>query len=82
MGLTYPKPDVLYQILFGPYRGLVPLTPIVVIAALGGWRMWKERFARPEVMVGGSIVAFYVLFNASYYFWWEDRHSARGTWCP
>ena len=69
MGLTFPKPAVLYEIILGLYRGLVPLSPVVLVAAVGAWRMWKEGSARLELMVGGSIVAFYFLFNASYVFW-------------
>jgi hypothetical protein len=69
MGLTYPHPDRLLKILFGGSRGLLLASPVLVAAPFGLWRLWKEkRFAVPT-FVAAAIVAYYFLFNASFYWW-------------
>src|ERR1700730_15326381 len=69
MGLTYPKPAVLYQILFGLYRGLLPLSPVLILGGIGIYRMWAKGAYRLEAILCGSIVVFLLLFNASYFYW-------------
>jgi hypothetical protein len=69
MGLTYPHPDRLLKILFGCSRGLLIASPVLVAAPLGLWWLWKQkRFALPA-LVAAAIVAYYFLFNASFYWW-------------
>lgn len=68
-GLTYPKVSVLTAILFGSYRGLLPLSPVLVLSVVGFKRMWETSDLRPEVVTLASIIAAYLLMNASYTFW-------------
>lgn len=69
MGLTYPKPSVLVEILFGQFRGLLPLSPVLVLFVPGITRMWKRSELRREVVLCVAIVGTYLLLNASYYQW-------------
>ncbi len=69
MGLTYPHPDRLLKILFGCSRGLVFASPVLVAAPLGLWWLWKGRTHRAASLVVAGIVAYYFLFNASFYWW-------------
>nr|MBA2564832.1 hypothetical protein [Gemmatimonadota bacterium] len=39
LGLTYPRPAVLLEILFGVYRGLLPLSPVFLLVPAGALRM-------------------------------------------
>src|SRR5579862_3464960 len=69
LGLTYPHPDRLLKLLFGCARGLFFASPVLVAAPAGLWWLWKdERFSRPALAAAG-IVAYYFLFNASFYWW-------------
>ena len=41
----------------------------LVAACLGLWWLWKEKAHRAPAMVAAAIVAYYFLFNASFYWW-------------
>lgn len=67
LGLTYPHLDRLLKILFGCSRGLFFASPVMLAAVAGLWMMRKQF--RPAAWVTGAIVAYYFLFNASFYWW-------------
>lgn len=69
LGLTYPHPDRLLKILFGCSRGLLFASPVLVAAPCGLWRLWKGKTDRAAALVVAGIVAYYFLFNASFYWW-------------
>ena len=69
-GIGTPTRERLGFILFGEYRGLLPLAPALAVAPLG----WLLLFAvnpraRAGVAVAAFIAIFYVLLNASYTYW-------------
>ena len=71
-GIHAPDPRVLLELLFGAYRGLFYLAPVLLLAA---WGLAAEVLQRtcPErrkvALAGAAIVAFYLLLNAGYYMW-------------
>jgi len=67
MGLTYPHPDRLLKILFGCSRGLFFASPVLLAAVIGLWKLRKEF--RSPALVATAIIAYYFLFNASFYWW-------------
>jgi len=69
MGLTYPHPDRLLKILFGCSRGLFFAAPVLLAAPCGLWRLWKEKTYSAAALAAATIVAYYLLFNASFYWW-------------
>src|SRR6202158_3190461 len=69
LGLTYPHPDRLLQILFGCSRGLFFASPVLVAAPVGLWWLWREKAYRAAAAAAVAIVAYYFLFNASFYWW-------------
>ena len=69
LGFTYPKLPVLVEIIFGGFRGLLPLSPVFVLSPLGFRRMWVGKVLRPELILCAAIVSSYLLLNASYVFW-------------
>jgi hypothetical protein len=69
MGLTYPHPDRLLKILFGGSRGLFFASPVLLVAPVGLWRLWKGRRFSGAALVAAGIVAYYFLFNSSFYWW-------------
>lgn len=78
-GVGAPKLDVLAQLLFGSYRGLFYLSPVLLLAAWGlGVRLFSEPalvasqappLRRADLLVAIAIVAYYLLLNAGYYMW-------------
>lgn len=75
-GLTSPSPTVAWEVLFGLHRGLLPLSPILVLVPIGWGMMWKRPELRALVMVSLGVAACFVLLNASYFYW--DGGSSTG----
>ncbi|HTJ58589.1 MAG TPA: hypothetical protein VL418_13595 [Devosiaceae bacterium] len=69
-GVTWPNPLVLLQLLFGTYRGLLPLSPILLFVPAGLLVMAKTRgrLTGPAVVIA-LIVIVQFWINASYYYW-------------
>jgi len=67
MGLTYPHPDRLLKLLFGCSRGLFFASPVMAGAVAGLWLLRKQH--RGPAIVAVAIVVYYLLFNASFYWW-------------
>jgi hypothetical protein len=68
-GVTFPKRTVLQEILLGQFRGLLPLAPVLALAPFGLLQLWRSRTNRPAALAAASIAIYYLLFNASYYYW-------------
>jgi hypothetical protein len=68
-GISYPTWYALREILVGSYRGLLPLAPLVAIMPIGLFVLAKTPARRRPVIVAVAIAAFYLLLNASYYYW-------------
>jgi hypothetical protein len=69
LGLTYPHPDRLLKLLFGCSRGLFFASPILLAGPVGLWRISKEKRWSASAFVASITVAYYFLFNASFYWW-------------
>jgi hypothetical protein len=64
-GVNVPRLLRLRRILFGDYRGLLPLAPVLAVAPIG-WLLVRRRLAA----VAAAIIAiYYILLNASYAYW-------------
>jgi hypothetical protein len=68
-GITYPAWWRIREILVGSYRGLLPLSPLVAVAPIGLVMLARTPAHRRQVLAAGAVVAFYLLLNASYYYW-------------
>jgi MFS family permease len=82
-GVTLPKMIRLRRILFGDYRGLLPLAPTLAVAPFGLALLLlpnrKPKSAgvsadmlarrRPAALVAAAIAVYFVLLNASYAYW-------------
>jgi hypothetical protein len=69
-GVTYPKPEVVLELVYGRFRGLLPYSPVLVLAVAGFFRNPHRR----ERLAAVSVVVYYFLFVASYE-WWEGGSS-------
>ena len=67
-GVTAPDAEVVWALLFGWYRGLLPLAPVLALAPVGGVLLWRQG-ERLTVAVAGLVAVYYVGMNASYFYW-------------
>jgi hypothetical protein len=63
-GIGVPHAFGITQVFAGS-RGLLVVTPVVVLAAFGLWRLGLAH--RPEALVAGSVTALFVLANCGYF---------------
>lgn len=82
-GLTYPHIEVLVQLLIGRRRGLLPYSPVLLLALAGfalglaggsQARGGQRREARRELVTALAVVVYYLLFVSSYA-WWQGGAS-------
>lgn len=67
-GFTYPHLDALYDLTFGSYRGLLYMSPFLLLAIPGAVFMWR-RALRSEVAVCGMVSITFVLALSAYWGW-------------
>ena len=86
MGITLPSLKKLYAITFSPYRGIFITSPVLILTIPGFYYFFQEvnrvgkSFRSPDFSAGINLKdEFYVcllstvgflVFNASYTFWW------------
>jgi hypothetical protein len=68
-GITRPSLHVIYEVLIGPYRGLLPLAPAFFMAPLGLAWLARARDRRWPILIAAAIALAYILLNVSYHFW-------------
>ena len=68
-GLTYPHPNVLYEITVGPRRGLLYLTPILILGIYGLIRLIRATATRDLGVMAAALIVTVFLYNASYFYW-------------
>jgi len=64
-GVDLPRMIRLRRILFGEYRGLLPLAPILALAPIG-FLFIQRRLVAAAAFI---IAVYYILLNASYSYW-------------
>lgn len=67
----FAAPDwgVLSELLFRPYRGLFPFTPVLALSGYGLVRMLAERRRRAEAVLFGAIFLLFLLMNSAFNGW-------------
>jgi hypothetical protein len=68
-GIGTPSLHVMYEVLFGAYRGLLPLAPLVAFAPIGLVLLTRIAARRRPVFAAQLIAVFYFLLNVSYTYW-------------
>lgn len=69
LGITLPDPVVLLKIIFGFKRGLLWLSPVLVLVPIGFWLALRHRKWIPELVLSFAVILYYFLLNASYHYW-------------
>jgi len=67
-GITYPRLSTIGELLFGSYRGLLPISPLMGIVPLG-LILLARRGRTAVALVAGGTGVYYLLLNASYFYW-------------
>lgn|GEM_PF-3115538 len=66
-GIGVPNLNVAGEVLFGAYRGLLPVAPIVVLVPISLWACWQSN---PGVSVTcGIVMLWYIALNSGYIYW-------------
>ncbi|MFV8750389.1 hypothetical protein ACNOYE_07545 [Nannocystaceae bacterium ST9] len=75
-GIGAPDLGVLIQLLFGSYRGLFYLAPVLLLAAWGlGVALVRaptrsnQALTRGDFLLALALITYYLLLNAGYYMW-------------
>lgn len=68
-GIGWPKLSTMYEILFGTFRGLLPLAPILAFAPMGIVVMLLGSDTRNAAIVITAVAVCVILINAGYYYW-------------
>jgi hypothetical protein len=68
MGVSWPSPSVLYKILLGRYRGIVWVSPLMLVAPLAFVAAFR-RLQQPEAWVLLLVPAAYLAINGGYVYW-------------
>lgn len=68
-GITYPQWWRIRELLVGSYRGLLPLAPIIAATPVGLVLLGRTRAGRRPAVAAALITLFYLLLNASYFYW-------------
>jgi hypothetical protein len=74
-GVSVPDPVVLGELLFGHYRGLLPMAPVLLVVPFGLVAMWKAGRRGLTAVVAGTVLS-YLLINSGYHYW--DGGSSTG----
>ena len=68
-GVNLPSLHVASEILFGSYRGLLPLSPVLAITPIGFWFLLRDPRTRVSSAVGLFVALYYFLLTAGYAYW-------------
>ena len=68
MGLSLPKAWVVWEILFGSFRGLLWLSPLLAVLPLAWYAAWL-RLPADALAVLVAVPILYVIVNAGYFDW-------------
>jgi hypothetical protein len=74
LGISFPSPAALFGILVTPSRGLLFLSPFLLLAIPGFRALWKDPAWRGEAALGLACVGLPLIANAGFYGW-------HGGWC-
>lgn len=69
LGVTLPHLDAIWQTTFGPYRGLLLISPVLLLAVPGFVALLRIEAWKSETRLWLAIVVVYGLFTVSYFAW-------------
>ena len=70
MGISWPRLDVLYYMTLFPAQGLFWQSPVLIMALVGAYFMFRAAQYRAEALIAAIAFCSYLLINSGYYMWW------------
>jgi hypothetical protein len=70
MGIGWPRLNILYYMTLHPAQGLFWQSPVLVMALVGAYFMFRVRQYRAETLIAAVAFFSYMLINSGYYMWW------------
>jgi hypothetical protein len=68
-GVNLPEGHAAYEILFGAYRGLLPLAPVLAIAPIGFYFLLRDSRTRVASAIVAFVALYYFLLTSGYAYW-------------
>ncbi len=68
-GVRLPNPWVAAQLIGGLYRGLLPLSPVLLLFPFAAFVAAQNRSLRLSAIVGGLVFLYYLAMNSGYFYW-------------
>jgi hypothetical protein len=69
LGISTPQLWRVRELLIGSYRGLLPLAPLVALTPIGFSMAAADRSKRPAALIAAFVGVYYLVLNASYFYW-------------
>ena len=69
LGFKYPRPWVLFKILFSPYRGMLWFSPILILSPIGIFYLWRQPHNRGIALTITLTSFYYLLMNSAFPYW-------------
>ncbi|MDD9939218.1 MAG: hypothetical protein OXT09_36865 [Myxococcales bacterium] len=79
---TVPRPDVLAQLLWGRYRGILPYAPWLALALPGALLWWRERERRADILLCAGVGVGFLLFTSMLPAWQGGRAAGPRMYVP
>lgn len=73
MGIGWPQLKVLYYLTVHPAMGLFWQSPVLLMAIVGAYGLFRSREYRAEAILTTVAVVAYLLMNSGYFMWWGGK---------
>lgn len=70
MGIGPPNPAVLFQMTFHTEMGLFWQSPVLLLALIGWFVLWRNSRYRAEALLAFAAILVYFTVVSGYYLWW------------
>ena len=70
LGISWPRLNVLFYLTFHPAYGLFWQSPVLLMALVGFYFLWRDQRYRLEGIIVMLAFFSYLLINSGYYMWW------------
>lgn len=68
-GIIAPKSEVLFNLLFGSYKGIFWFSPLLLFVPFALYKLWQTRSQKGLVITIVAITLYYLLWNSGYVYW-------------
>jgi len=69
VGVSWPRPEILYELIFGGYRGILWFAPLVAAAPFAYWATFRTLPLATALTLLGVPVAYFLAISGFIYWW-------------